>query len=113
MPTLRRRCDALIQIIGKRKNPKSLISGLSTQVMHHFFPKSVSSFHRYNWGNLIPLTNGEHLRLHSSGDPSIQQKIIEIKGQKWYDGLNRTKRNYIKAGRQYYEEMYKKLKSEE
>ena len=74
----RNACDKKMQEVGKKKFPKSILSGLPTQVMHHFFPKSVSSFHRYNWDNLIPLTNGEHMRLHQSGDPSIEQSIIKI-----------------------------------
>jgi hypothetical protein len=102
---LRSACDALMQKKGKELFPKSLLSGLSTQVMHHFFPKSVSSFHRYNWSNLIPLTNGEHMRLHQSGDPQYEQKIIEIKGKKWYNELEKHKRDYTKINKAYYEEM--------
>jgi hypothetical protein len=109
---LRNACDKKMQEVGKQKFPKSLISGLPTQVMHHFFPKSVSSFHRYNWDNLIPLTNGEHMRLHQSGDPQYEHKIIEIKGQKWYDELERTKRSYLKVNREYYENTLKSLEAQ-
>lgn len=104
--TLRNKCDQLMQIIGKKKFPKSILSGAPTQVMHHFFPKSVSSYLRYDWENLIPLTNGEHMRLHQSGDPSYEGEIIRIKGKKWYDALNRVKREYIKINTAYYEGMY-------
>ena len=105
--TLRRKCDAKMQEVGKKKFPRSLLSGLPTQVMHHFFPKSISSYLRYDWDNLIPLTNGEHMRLHQSGDPSYEQEIIKIKGKKWYDALNRVKRNYLKVNPAYYEKVLK------
>lgn len=109
---LRNKADKAMQILGKKKFPKSLISGQPTQVMHHFFPKSVSSFHRYNWDNLIPLTNGEHLRLHHSGDPDYEQIIINIKGKRWYNKLNKHKRDYTKINVAYYEEVYEKLQHE-
>jgi len=108
----RNACDKKMQELGKIKFPKSLVSGLPTQVLHHFFPKSVSSFHRYNWDNLIPLTNGEHMRIHQANDPSYQQKIVEIKGQRWYNGLEKTKRNYTKINKEYYKCVLTKLENE-
>jgi hypothetical protein len=98
-----------MQEVGKKKFPKSLLSGLPTQVMHHFVPKSVSSFHRYNWDNLIPLTNGEHMRLHQSGDPSIEHTIIKIKGEDWFTELEKHKRDYVKINKGYYKETLEKL----
>lgn len=106
----RNKCDKLMQEIGKKKFPKSILSGLPTEVMHHFFPKSISSSLRYDWDNLIPLTNGEHLRLHQSGDPSYQQRIIAKKGQKWYQELEKRKRNYVKVNIGYYQQKLKELK---
>lgn len=108
----RNACDKKMQEVGKKKFPKSVISGLPTQVMHHFFPKSVSSFHRYNWDNLIPLTNGEHMRLHQSGDPSYEEIIKRIKGQKWFDELEKHKRDYIKVNKEYYKIILEKLSYE-
>ena len=58
---LQKQADTLMQEVGKLKYPKSLVSGLPTQVMHHYVPKSVSSGLRYDWDNLIPLTNGEQV----------------------------------------------------
>lgn len=109
---LRNECDKLMQIIGKKKYPKSLLSGEPTQVMHHFFPKSVSSFHRYNWNNLIPLTNGEHMRLHQSGDPTYEYRIIEIMGDDWYENLAKHKRDYVKVNVAYYQQVFQELSTE-
>lgn len=110
LATLRNKADALMQEKGKEMFPKSLLSGLPTQVLHHFIPKSVSSFHRYNWDNLIPLTNGEHMRLHQSGDPYYENKIIGVKGQEWYVELEKHKRDYVKVNVAYYEGVIEQLK---
>jgi len=106
---LRNMCDKKMQELGKKKFPKSIISGLPTQVLHHFFPKSVSSFHRYNWDNLIPLTNSEHFQHHIAGNPQIHAVIIATKGQKWYNNLNKHKRDYVKINSDYYILMFEKL----
>ena len=110
---LRRTCDALMQQIGKLKNPKSLISGLPTQVHHHLVPKSCSSALRYNWDNLIPLTNAEHCRLHQSPDPTIEMRIVEAKGgTDWFFQLKQKGRVYNKVNRDYYERIKADLELE-
>src|SRR3990167_8991282 len=105
----RNAADKKMQEVGKKKFPKSLISGLPTQVLHHFFPKSVSSFHRYNWDNLIPLTNGEHMRIHQANDPSYNEIIKKRKCQKWFNGLEKHKRDYVRINKEYYILMLEKL----
>jgi hypothetical protein len=110
---LQRTCDALMQQVGKLKNPKSLISNLPTQVMHHYIPKSCSSILRYNWDNLIPLTNGEHCSLHQSPDPTTNILILQAKGgQKWFDKLKEKGRQYNKVNRAYYEAKKLELENE-
>ena len=111
--TLRRTCDALMQQIGKLKNPVSLISGLPTQVHHHLVPKSCSSALRYNWDNLIPLTNGEHCRLHQSPDPTTEMEIVRKRGgTDWFFNLKQKGREYNKVNRQYYENIKITLEKE-
>lgn len=101
---LQRTCDALMQQIGKLKNPYSLVSGSPTEVHHHLIPKSVSSMLRYNWDNLIPLTNAEHCRLHQSPDPSIEMEIVRKRGgTDWFFELKQKGREYHKVNREYYE----------
>lgn len=106
---LQANCDKKMQIYGKQLFPKSILSGEPTQVMHHFFPKSVCARLRYDWDNLIPLTNGEHMRLHQSGDPSYEMRIKEAKGDKWYESLIIKKREMIKVNKEYYEIVSEKL----
>lgn len=105
----RKECDKLMQIKGQKLFPKSLLSGLPTQVMHHFFPKSVSARLRYEWDNLIPLTNGEHMRLHQSGDPTYEHRIIEIKGKDWYNKLLETRKEQVKINVAYYRAIKEQL----
>lgn len=110
---LQKQADKLMQEVGKIKYPKSLLSNSQTQVMHHFFPKSVSSMLRYDWDNLIPLTNGEHCRLHQSPDPTTNALIIQNKGgMDWFNALKRRSVQYHKVNRQMYEEVIEKLEIE-
>lgn len=107
--TWRRKCDKAMQIKGQEMFPKSLLSGHPTQVMHHFVPKSVCARLRYEWDNLIPLTHGEHLRLHQSGDLDYEQRIIEIKGPEWYEKIRKMRREEIKVNVEYYKEVFSSL----
>ena len=105
-----KKCDKLMQEKGKKLFPKSILSGLPTQVMHHFVPKSVSARLRYDWDNLIPLTNGEHMRLHQSGDPQYEHDIIRLKGgDKWYLPLRKRGREIIKVNIAHYKKIYEEM----
>lgn len=104
-----KKADALLQEWVKRNNPKCLLCGNPTQVAHHFFPKSVSNRLRYELANCVPLCNGCHNRLHQSGDPSYEQRIIEIKGKKWYQRLLKLKRELVKTNVAYYQAAIAKL----
>ena len=81
--------------------PKSEVSGLPTDVGHHFFPKSVASALRYEPKNMIPLTGGEHFR-HHNGDPRIHAIVIQRRGMKWYKDLEKEKVKIIKPSKSYY-----------
>ena len=108
---LQKDCDRLMQEVGKKLYPKSLISGLPTEVMQHLVEKSVSSRLRYDWENLIPLTHAEHCRLHQSGDLWIVTQIIKKRGGlEWFEALRKRGREIIKINREYYEQQKEKLK---
>lgn len=109
MGKLQAQCDKKMQILGKLLYPKSLISGKPTQVMHHFVPKSVSSRLRYDWDNLIPLTNAEHCRLHQSPDPDIEMQIVAKKPKGWYESLQIKRQEYQKVNKAYYAIVLEKL----
>jgi len=100
--TWRKEADTAMQIKGRELFPRSLISAQPTEVMHHFIPKSVSSRLRYEWDNLIPLTNAEHCRLHQSEDPAIEQAIRTIKGDAWWNKLCEMRKENVKLSIGYY-----------
>jgi hypothetical protein len=102
-------CDTLLQKINKQDNPKCLLCASDCQVGHHFFAKSISSFLRYDFRNIIPLCNGCHWRIHASGDPSYEQRIIDIKGRDWYDELDKIRRNPIQTNVKYYKDTEERL----
>ena len=110
--TLRNKCDATMQEIGRARHKKCLLCTRPQQVMHHFIPKSVSSRLRYDWDNLIPLCNGCHNRLHQSGDPEYELRIREIRGKKWHESLRKRRDEYQKVNKGYYETVYAELQKE-
>jgi hypothetical protein len=109
---LRNKCDKLLQEEGKRRYRKCEVCDNPISCLHHFFPKSTSSRLRYDWGNLIPICNGCHMRHHQAGDPSIHAKIILNRGQNWYDQLDRTRHEIIRVNKGYYEEILEELENE-
>lgn len=98
-------CDTLMQEIGRLTNPACILCGKECQVQHHFVPKSVSARLRYEWINLIPLCNGCHHRLHQSGDPDYEQRIIKFYGQKWYNKLQEMRKESIRVNIGYYQKI--------
>lgn len=89
-------CDDLLTPIIKKRHPNCLLCGKYTQVAHHFIRKSVSSKLRYEFDNLIPLCNGCHFRLHHVDEGGYVGRIIKIKGQDWFNSIEKTKREYTK-----------------
>lgn len=103
-------CDTLFQSVGKRKFPKSIVSGKPTEVIHHFHPKHTSNVLRYDWDNAIPLTRGEHFEHHNKSNPEIHAKVIKVKGWKWHDRLLSRKWNEsVKTDILYYENVKNRL----
>ena len=82
--------------------------------MHHLIPKSVSARLRYDWENLIPLTNAQHCRLHQSPDLTTELEIVKRKGGiGWYEKLRQRGREMIKVNREYYNRVISELKEME
>lgn len=102
----------MTQKIGRQRYKKCFLCNKENQVLHHFFPKSVSSYLRYDWENLVPLCNGCHMRLHQSGDPRYEQMIINQKGEAWYQYLESHARDYVKVDKWYYENIKEHLEAE-
>ena len=113
---LQAKCDKLLTPIVKAENPVCLLNGAKendnctyyTQVAHHHVHKSKASALRYNFDNLIPLCNHCHLMLHHN-ESFWASKIVEIKGIKWFQKLEKEKFKLIKTDKQYYENILKEL----
>lgn len=105
-------CDKEMQIKGQSKNPRCLLCGRPTRVMHHLIEKSISAVLRYDWDNLIPLCNMCHTLVHQSGDPTYEFEIIKKRGgNEWYENLRQRGRQIIKVNIEYYKTQLQKLQN--
>lgn len=111
LSSLERKADALFQIRMREKYPVSIISGLPTEVIHHYVPKSQSNNLRYDELNAIPLTCAEHFRHHTCGDPNIMATILKKKGQDWNDDLQLRRRTICKHTIEYLQKIIENLSS--
>jgi 5-methylcytosine-specific restriction endonuclease McrA len=103
---LRSKADNLLQKLIRQLYSKCEVCGQPISCGHHYWQKSSSSGLRYNLKNIIPICQSCHFKLHN-GDPSIQAKIIFIRGKKWYFDLLKEKEitRYTKTDRLYYEKI--------
>jgi hypothetical protein len=106
---MRAKCDKLLTPIIKKLYPYCLLTGAPTEVAHHHVHKSASNALRYYIPNLIPLTNSAHLALHIN-ESYWASKIVQIKGLKWFEDLEREKNKTIKCDIHWYIENYNRLK---
>lgn len=77
--------EAVIKKFGKR----CVICGKPAIDCHHFFPKRLYPAVRFEIDNGVPLCRGCHFAHHFKGDPTIHKKIIEQRGKKWYDRIEK------------------------
>ncbi len=94
--TLRNKADSLLTPIIKMMYPRCMLCPAETQVAHHFVHKSKSTRLRYELDNLIPLCHKCHQRLHHN-ESYEAGKIIQIKGLKWFNALEKLKNQVVKA----------------
>lgn len=107
----RNRADKLLQEIGRLTYDECLVCGRPVSCLHHFMPKSSCSALRYDFDNLIPICASCHLGVHSNRGASIIGQIIGIKGQEWFDSLEKKKVGYLKTNIGYYKDIIKRLES--
>ncbi len=82
--------------------------GVPFELVHHFVEKSQSSFLRFDKRNLIFLCSKCHFRHHRTGDPAIVGNVIKRRGLKWFDRLQKLRRNYLDLNRKYLAKQLKK-----
>ena len=106
----RLKADRKFQEIGRMMYKECLVCGKEYSCLHHFYPKSQTTFLRYNLKNAIPICQGCHMQ-HHNGNPEIHAKIVELKGQEWYEELKalRNANRYVSGGYTHFKDMYNKL----
>lgn len=110
---LKHKADKLFQEVGKKKFPRSIISGKPTEVIHHFIYKSASNAVRYDWDNAIPLTNKEHRQIHENKNQgSIALEVVAKKGEEWQKRLLEKSKVMVKLTESYLTEVIKELEEE-
>lgn len=116
--TLRNKADKLFsQCCFKRYGDRCEVCGKMGHGVHHFVPKSISAYLRYNIDNGVILCTYCHIiRIHSQGDPRIFEDIIKKRGQKWYKELKQLKvvgekkKSFVSV--KYYKQVIKEFEEE-
>lgn len=109
---LRHKADKTYQIELIKKYPYSIISGLPTEVIHHWIYKSHSNATRYYVPNGIPVTNDEHGALHGKCPEFLQNQIIIAKGIDWLGDVQTESKKLVKLTDSYLEDVINELNKE-
>lgn len=109
---IQKKCDRIYQEIGQMINDACLICGGEYSCLHHWVRKSQSTALRYDLENGIPICIKCHCKIHTGQDNMTAGRIIIIKGNEWFENLERKKRlglglNY---GVLWYKAQYERLK---
>ena len=105
----RAKADKLYQQVCLKLSPNSMASGLKAEVTHHFIPKSLSTALRYDIKNGITLTNAEHFRHHTRGDPIIYEQMTANKSAEWFEYIKSHRNLIIKPTLGWYKSQIDKL----
>jgi len=97
----RRKADRLMQEHYREIHSQCEACGKPYNCMHHYYPKSTSAKLRYDSDNLIALCVSCHFR-HHNGDPSIHNRVNEVRGKEWLNRLTYKKEGYLKTNIGYY-----------
>jgi len=89
---LRSKCDVLWHNKLLKESCELCGSSEGLQV-HHFFYKGSHSHLRYDLDNGITICSREHFVLHHRDPKLITDRIIEIRGQEWYNSLKEKAKN--------------------
>lgn len=106
--------DREMQEAGRKVYKKCDCCGRPMSCMHHWWPKSMSSYLRHHWGNVVPICNACHIQ-HHSGNPSIHDTIKKKYPENYFEDLEREKHKAVREGwkfnRQYLENKINMFKS--
>lgn len=112
---LRNKCDRLLQEWNKGRTKFCECCGGQNQAGHHWVEKSTSARLRYEKDNIIPLCNSCHCKIHNrfgnsiTGSYDVATIIINKRGEKWYNKLNKTRHEIVKISKGYFENILEEL----
>jgi hypothetical protein len=105
-----KKCDDKMQDINRSLNKRCEVdTNLPCQTGHHFVTKSLSSWLRYKFENLIPISFAKHFEHHTKNDPHVMDVVIQKRGREWVEWIEQNRRNSQKTGIFYYKEIYEWL----
>lgn len=84
--------------------------GRKAHTAHHFFGKGAFRILKFDIDNGCPIALGDHIAHHRKGDPTVHQRIIQQRGQDWYDALEKKSKQHFTNNIQWLKEQIKNLK---
>lgn len=108
LKTWMNKATALLTPIIIKLFPRCLLCSNPTQVAHHHVHKSKSNRLRYELINLINLCHKCHQALHHN-ESYYASKIVAIKGIEWFNQLEKTKQESVKADVYWHMNNYERL----
>ena len=85
--------------------------GREAHTTHHFFAKGAFKILKYDVDNGCPIALGDHIAHHRKGDPTVHQRIIERRGQDWYDALLEKSKQHFVNNEYWIREQIERLKN--
>lgn len=106
-----KKCDTAQQNKSRELRKRCESCGGPNQVGHHYFTKSLSSFLRYDWRNLIPLCFKCHFNHHFKNDPQIHNTVNRKRGETWLASLESVRREEVRLSVGYYKEIFEMIEN--
>lgn len=107
-----KKCDDKMQDINRAVNKRCEVDpNRPCQTGHHFVTKALSSWLRYKFENLIPISFTKHFEHHIQNDPHVMDVVIQKRGREWVEWIEKNRRNPQQTGISYYKEIYAWLES--
>lgn len=86
------KADKLCQDCYRKLKLLCEVCGMPADLMHHFYPKSMSNHLRFAPVNMVALCRGCHFAHHRRGDPHIHSTIVSKRGNEWLHSLEEEKK---------------------
>ena len=91
---IQKRCERLFkEIVCLRADCKCEVCGGTKGITaHHFIPRSLSAYLKYDLDNGVCLCQGCHFAHHHKSEPKIHYKVVEKRGGEWYNKLEKKRK---------------------